>query len=290
MGGMRRQTGVTSATRRADPGRQASAQRCGGSATTLGHDGDVKARQRLLPLVGAFNFRDLGGYRSTSGRVTRWGRLYRSDTLHDLTAADVEVLRSFGLATIVDLRTRRELASTGRGRLESEPIAFHHLSVITEGNGEVMGAPTAPGEELGDRYLWYLDGGRQALVDALTLVAEPANLPLVFHCAAGKDRTGVLAALVLDIVGVDPDLIVADYVITADRMELILGRYRDDPAVAERMATVPAYRFEVQAQSMQRFLEGLHDRFGGGGAWAVAAGVAPESVDRLQDLLLEPRA
>jgi protein-tyrosine phosphatase len=89
---------------------------------------------------------------------------------------------------------------------------------------------------------------------------------------------------------VDPELIVADYVITADRMELILGRYRDDPAVAARMATVPAYRFEVQAQSMQRFLEGLHDRFGGGQAWAVAAGVAPESVDRLPDLLLEPRA
>ena len=49
-----------------------------------------------------------------------------------------------------------------------------------------MGAPTPPGEELGERYLWYLDGGRQALVDALTLVAEPANLPLVFHCAAGR--------------------------------------------------------------------------------------------------------
>ncbi|MBF6556870.1 MAG: tyrosine-protein phosphatase [Acidimicrobiales bacterium] len=250
----------------------------------------MNPRERLVPLAGAFNFRDLGGYRSSSGRATRWGRLYRSDTLHDLTDADVELLRSLGLATIVDLRTRRELAATGRGMLESEPIAFRHLSVITEGDGEVMGAPTAPGEELGERYLWYLDGGRQALVDALTLVAEPANLPLVFHCAAGKDRTGVLAALVLDIVGVDPDLIVADYVITADRMELILGRYRDDPAVAERMARVPAYRFEVQAQSMQRFLTGLHDRFGGGRAWAVAAGVPPESVDRLPDLLLEPPA
>jgi len=99
----------------------------------------------------------------------------------------------------------------------------------------------------------------------------------------------VLAALVLDIVGVDPDAIVADYVITAGRMELILGRYQADPGFAERMATVPANRFSVEAQSMERFLAELYNRFGGGRAWAVAAGVAPESLDRVEDLLLEPR-
>jgi hypothetical protein len=174
--------------------------------------------------------------------------------------------------------------------LASEPIAYRHLSVITEGDGEVMGAPATPGGELGERYLWYLSGGRQALVDALILLAEPANLPLVFHCAAGKDRTGVLAALVLDIVGVDPDLIVSDYLITADRMELILGRYRADPDVAARMERVPGYRFEVQAQSMERFLAGLHHRFGGGREWAAAAGVPPEVMGRMEGLLLEPGA
>ncbi len=120
------------------------------------------------------------------------------------------------------------------------------------------------------------------------MLAEPANLPLVFHCAAGKDRTGVLAALVLDILGVAPEVIVADYLITAGRMELILGRYQADPAFSSRMANVPAYRFAVQAPSMERFLAGLHDQFGGGRAWAVDAGVAPESLDAMVDLLLGP--
>jgi protein tyrosine/serine phosphatase len=230
--------------------------------------------ERLVPLVGAHNFRDLGGYPCRDGRVTRWGRLFRSDTLHELTEADVGVLRSMGLATIVDLRTRRELERTGRGPLGSEAVDYRHLSVLPE--------------DLAERYLWYLDAGRPALVEALTLLTRPTSFPLVFHCAAGKDRTGVLAALVLDILGVDPAVIVADYVITEGRMELILDRYRSDPVFAERLATVPPSRFGVEADTMVRFLAGLHDRFGGAGPWAVASGLDPEGPSRLVELLVEP--
>ncbi len=245
-------------------------------------------RERLVDLSGAFNFRDLGGYPTRSGRITRWGQLFRSDTLHELTASDVEVLRSLGLATIIDLRTSRELDRTGRGPMAAEPIAFRHLSVIGAGRGEAMAAPAPPGRELSSRYLWYLDRGREALVEALSLVADPAHLPLVFHCAAGKDRTGVLAALVLDIVGVEPEVIVADYVVTAGRMELILGRYRADPNLASKLAKVPSYRFSVEADTMQRFLAALHQDFGGARAWATASGVDARTLDRMADLLLEP--
>lgn len=249
--------------------------------------GGMETRQRLIDLAGAFNFRDLGGYPTVSGRATRWGLLFRSDTLHELTDADVEILRSLGLATIVDLRTPRELARTGRGPMASEPVTFRHLSVIGEGGGEATAAPATPGEELSTRYLWYLESGRQPLVEALSLVAEPDHLPLVFHCAAGKDRTGVLAALVLDLLGVEPDVIVADYVVTAGRMDLILARYRSDPDVAARMADVPAYRFAVEAETMERFLAGLHDRYGGARAWALQAGVDAAAIDRLAGALLD---
>jgi hypothetical protein len=248
----------------------------------------MERRDRLVDLVGAFNFRDLGGYPTRSGRVVRWGRLFRSDTLHELTASDVEVLRSLGLATIVDLRTSRELDRTGRGPMASEPVAYRHLSLIRDGEGEAMATPALPGEELSSRYLSYLDQGRQALVEALSLVADPAHLPLVFHCAAGKDRTGVLAALVLDILGVEHGVIVADYVVTAERMELILARYRADPELASRMEKVPAYRFSVEADTMERFLAHLEAQFGGARAWAVASGVDPSALDTMVDLLLEP--
>ncbi len=245
---------------------------------------------RLVPLAGAFNFRDLGGYPSGDGRSTRWGRLFRSDTLHELNDTDVALLSSLGLATIIDLRTPVELDRTGRGPLGGHPIGFHHLSVIGDGGGEAMGAPAPPGEDLSERYLWYLDCGRSALATALTLLADPANHPVVFHCAAGKDRTGVLAALVLDILGVDHDVIVADYVITAERMPLILERYRADPAFAGQMATAPASRFGVEASTMERFLSELHARFGGARSWALASGVPVEDLLVMEAALLVPSA
>ncbi len=258
----------------------------------LGHDGVMDTPARLVPLEGAHNFRDLGGYTGLGGRQTRWGRLFRSDTLHELTGADVARLLALGLHTVIDLRTERELSLTGRGPLEPEAIAFHHLSVVREGadrtaEGEAVAAPASPGEDLSERYLWYLEVGRDSLVEALTLLGEGARYPLVFHCAAGKDRTGVLAALILEIVGVDRELIVADYVLTAERMELILARYRDDPAFAERLARAPASRFSVEGATMEGFLDGVGDRFGGARSWAVGAGVPEGALDRMTALLLD---
>ncbi len=250
--------------------------------------GDVEPRPRLVPLTGAFNFRDLGGYPGPGGRSTRWGTVFRSDTLQWLSESDVRLVQSLGVATVIDLRTDRELERSGRGPLSTPSIGFHHLSVIRDGGGEIVAGPAVAGEALGERYLGYLDGGRQALVGALAVLAGQGNLPAVFHCAAGKDRTGVLAALVLDILGVAPEVIVADYMLTAARMPLILDRFRNDPAYAGRMAAMPGSRFEVEAATMERFLDGLHARFGGAWPWAVDAGVPAEALDRLADRLLEP--
>jgi hypothetical protein len=255
----------------------------------------MDAPPRLVPLVGSFNFRDLGGYPGLDGRLTRWGRLFRSDALHELTDADVARLRAMGLRTVVDLRTERELHSSGRGPLGQEPVSFHHLAVVQEGvrgtvtaDAEALAAPAPPGDDLAERYLWYLDVGRGSLVEALTLLGDSDRYPLVFHCAAGKDRTGVLAALVLELVGVDREVIVADYVITAERLRFIMDRWRADPQFAERMAKVPASRFSVEAPTMEGFLDGLAGRHGGARSWALEAGVPPEVLDRLVAQVLEP--
>jgi hypothetical protein len=259
----------------------------------------MQPESRLVPLSGSFNFRDLGGYRGLDGRTTRWGRLFRSDALHELTPDDVDRLRDMGLRTVVDLRTERELARSGRGPLGPEPVAFHHLAVVREeargdggaagsADGEAVAAPAPPGDDLSERYLWYLDVGMDSLVRALTLLGGADHYPLVFHCAAGKDRTGVLAALVLEIVGVDREVIVADYVLTAERIRFIVDRWRADPAFAERMATVPPSRFGVEASTMEGFLDALSSRYGGARAWAVDAGVPAEALDRMIDLVLEP--
>ena len=119
------------------------------------------AAGRLLPLVGAFNFRDLGGYPTADGRRTRWGRVFRSDTLGELTEVDLTLLRDLGLATVVDLRTAAEVERDGRVGLGDDALTYVHLSVLPEEGGESVAAPSGD-DDMAERYLWYLDAGRGA--------------------------------------------------------------------------------------------------------------------------------
>ncbi len=246
----------------------------------------MRTPTRLLPLAGAYNFRDLGGYPTSEGRQTRWNILFRSDTLHEVTPDDLTVLRGLGLTTIVDLRTPAEVKRVGRGLLASEPILHINASVLHTGAGEEQAAPTPRGGDVAERYLSYLENGSPALVTALGVMAIKENYPLVFHCYAGKDRTGVLAALLLSCLGVQRRSIIDDYVITAARMDRIVERLRRDPVYGRRIAEVPPSAFAVVADTMARFLDGVDERHGGARSWALHAGVTPDQLDALADLLV----
>jgi protein-tyrosine phosphatase len=245
----------------------------------------VIASPRLLPLTGAYNFRDLGGYRTAHGGTTRWKRLYRSDTLHDLTEADLATLSQLGLRTIIDLRSPAELETTGRGPLQDEDIAYLHLSVIQEATSDdpVVLPPLAE-LDLAFVYLMWLNSSPRAFVEALTTLGRPESYPAVFHCAAGKDRTGVLAALVLDILGVERQTIVEDYALTATRLDAILIRQANDPVTAQRMIDAPQL-FTAVSDTMETFLDGLHEQHGGARNWALGSGVPQENLDVLSTTL-----
>jgi protein-tyrosine phosphatase len=238
---------------------------------------------RLVPLEGAFNFRDLGGYPVLGGGRTRWGRLYRSDGLQALTEADAAALRELGLSTVVDLRTDVELERWGRGRLRDEPIRWEHLSVIRADGGESVAAPDT--DDLAERYLWYLEVGAGPVARALAVLAEPGATPAVFHCAAGKDRTGVVAALILDAVGVEPEAIVTDYAETSAHLGPILERLGANPPTGQ--VPVPPSRLTVEPATMERFLERLQQRHGGAAKWMVAASGDASLPERLAELLVE---
>jgi hypothetical protein len=241
---------------------------------------------RILALTGAYNFRDLGGYPTTDGGYTRWHRLFRSDSLHELTEDDISVLRGLPLSSVIDLRTPTEVERTGRGRLADEPLHYVNLSVTVQEGGETQAAPTEFQADLADRYLWYLDVGAQNLAVALTTIGDPSRSPLVFHCAAGKDRTGVLAALLLDILGVTRDAIIADYALTESRMTFIMARLRKDPAVGDRVDELPAHLFAVSPATIERFLDLLYEQHGGAYSWALRAGVGEETLASMRHLFV----
>lgn len=244
--------------------------------------------ERIVPFSGVFNFRDLGGYPTDDGRTTRWGRLYRSDALHHITPDDLEHFRNLGVASIVDLRNPDEVARTGRGLLAREPIHFVNASVLpTTRIEERADGPTTGADYLVERYLHYLDVGGEAFARAIQEMATRDNYPMVFNCFFGKDRTGVLASIVLRCVGVRRQAIIDDYAITSTRVDRILERLRRDPAHRDAIEKSDPMIFGSEPGTMSKFLDELERRHGGARAWALSAGVSARQLDTIVDELLE---
>ncbi len=256
----------------------------------------------LLPtwieLEGAFNARDLGGLPTREpDRRTRRGVLLRADALDGLSAADVAVLvEEWALGHVVDLRSAGERAERGRGLLgDHAPLVYTELEVIRDADLERrrlarvarMEAGMEPAEIIGEGYVELLELGARAFVGAFEGMLRPGGVPALIHCSAGKDRTGVLAALLLDAVGVPRDAVVADYAATGERMEGVMARLQEAQHFQGLAANLPAFTFEAQAASMAHFLDRLHAEWGGAEAWLEAHGAAAGAVARWRELFTE---
>lgn len=240
---------------------------------------------RLIPLEGCFNFRDIGGYPTHDGRRVRWRRLFRSDGLHALTPADVRALRDdVALGQIVDLRSTSELQSEGRGLLAHEPIEFHHVPLF---DGEARAQrEERPDVTLADRYVLLAEFAADRIARVVvTLAAAPG--PAVFHCAAGKDRTGVVSAVVLGLLRVPDEIIVADYAATQDSLEAIVDRLMSLEGYRTMLAALPPDTLHADPGTMATLLERVRARWGSIEDYARAAGVDADTVARLTTRLLE---
>jgi len=179
--------------------------------------------QRKISLEGCFNFRDLGGYPTRDGAHVRWRRMFRSDGLQALTEADVaQLCDELSLASVVDLRSTAEISNDGRGLLADAPIGFHHLPFF---DGDTKGYVPPPDMTLANLYLAMIERATEPIAAAIRVMAdtEPEG-SAVYHCAAGKDRTGVLSAILLSLLGVDDELIVADYALSQESMDDVIER------------------------------------------------------------------
>lgn len=233
------------------------------------------------PVTGAYNFRDLGGIAAANGRVVRAGRLFRSDTLQALTAADVAWLAAAGLAAVVDLRLAEEVAGEGRGPLAQAPgLAYVNAPMAM---ASLQGI--APERALDTLYLGCLEPASN-LPRAFEHVARFAGAPTIFHCAAGKDRTGLLAAMLLSAVGVGDDAIVADYLLSRAAMPAMLARFADWPRYREHIATMPPQVYAVDAAPLRLFLHELRRRHGDTGGWARDHGIHADVIAQLRRELL----
>lgn len=244
---------------------------------------------RHIAFESIFNFRDLGGYATVDGGRIRWRRLFRADALGRLTEADAPTVAALGLRTVLDLRTRREIDSYGAFPIHRHRVHYHHLPIIDstwDPNRTAGGGTTA--EFLHGAYTDMLNEGSPVIAKAFAVLAQPRALPAVFHCAVGKDRTGLLAALVLGGLEVADDDIVADYSLTARAMgHLVAWTRQNDPKRAAQMATIPPAFLAADPTAMKLVLDDLRRDHGSVREFLRSIGVGATMLDQLRTAVVE---
>lgn len=238
---------------------------------------------RFLPLAGTLNTRDLGGLPVSGGGYTLSGRLLRSDAPFELTDADLDLLASLPLTTVVDLRQEMEIARDVSRLTRLPGVAVHNV--------EVWGYIDEAGDQPADRfditafYIAALNHAPKAFAETTRLLAEAEGVAL-FHCTAGKDRTGLVAALLLEAVGVDRQTIIDDFALTHDRIGPLRIRLLAD---AEQRG-IPRTDFErllgATPDLLEPALAHLDARFGGAVDYLAAAGVSDETFAALSRKLV----
>lgn len=181
--------------------------------------------EATLVLSPPANLRDLAGM-AIDGGVLQPGLAIRSDDLSTITEEDAEPLVAGGLTSVIDLRTPAEVAATGRGVLADRPVAYHHLPLMNSIGQSA--SPRTPGigmnhHEMGEMYLRMVESAAPQLATALSIIALSPGTT-AFHCAGGRDRTGVVAAMLLLALGASDEDIVADYTVTGSNQVGIMER------------------------------------------------------------------
>lgn len=243
--------------------------------------------QRIIALPGVQNIRDLGGYATRDGLTTRWRRVLRGDGLHRLTPEGIAALNEEGLTSVIDLRSAAELEDDPNPYKDHAPVTFYHKPVYDDLAPALMATNEAGGDDpLVQFYLTALIERGDAMRDILQTLASAPEGPILFHCTAGKDRTGLVAALLLEVAGVDRETILADYSLTgefiADLVEELLERTRANGGDAQKHA-----KFLTCAPvTMQATLDQVTRRHGSISGYLRDIGLGAGDISALRDRLL----
>lgn len=259
------------------------------------HEGDrpddsATRPDRLVPFDSVHNFRDLGGYRSRLGATVRWGRVYRAAALHEMTDDDRRRFDQLGIVTVFDLRSAMEYEEhpdpvpainvpiLGRFMSQNEPPDF--ASIVDHDEGVAF---------MSQMCMNMLDHGGEEIGTVLRALTDRDELPAVFHCTAGKDRTGLVAALLLEALGVERADVLDDFELT----ERYRGPQQNSVAFKRMLGfgmppEAAAGALGAPRQMLGHVLDALDTRYGGVERYLVdRAGLTLSSIDDLRQNLLD---
>lgn len=236
-----------------------------------------------LPLVGTHNTRDLGGLPASDGRMVARGRFLRSDSISNLTPADEDFLYDYGVRTILDLRDEHEVKRSPDKLVGRPGVTYRNIPLLS-GNAADVGyvrEALPNGVTMADIYLFIIEN-RQPVGEVFHAIADASEGCILFHCAVGKDRTGIVGMLLLRLAGVDEFDCVADYVQTQPNMER-------DPGYRELYAAVdPSERqfMESRAETIRTAMSHIREKYGNERSYLRACGVTDDELDSITRRLL----
>jgi protein tyrosine/serine phosphatase len=268
---------------------------------TTAADLDGESLPFRVRLAGTANMRDLGGYLTEQGDRVRPGLLYRSDSPHRLAGDDAAAFARLGIRTIVDLRSYAELDRLGRPPLGPTVRAYVHaplrLAAPADGEGAVPAGLQLPGDlqlddtlTLGKLYCHFVTQSGAELRTILRLLSDEQAFPALFYCVVGKDRTGIVAAVILGLLGVPDETIAADYAATADSFERFRELASQDGILGDLASghQVPPSLLGAEAETMLSFLGWIRAEFGSVESLVTGFGIDKATIASLRRNLLTP--
>ena len=257
---------------------------------------DESSPERTLQLGGGHNFRDLGGYPVAGGGRIAWRKVFRSGTLANLTEADHEQLRALGIRFICDLRTNRERRGYPTRWMQDHAIEIWARD-YDHSSADLASALAGPDPDAAAARSAIKDFYRRLPYEQSPSYAEllrrlaQGQVPLVFHCSAGKDRTGILGAILLDLLGVDRATVLEDYTLSEMHYERLVDMFLRDRAIHD-FDTVDEERFSpllrADPEYVQACFEVLHETHGDTETYVRdVLGLTAQEITAIRTLLLE---
>jgi len=247
----------------------------------------MTAPARHLPLRGAYNIRDLGGYPTGAGGITPWRRFLRADSLHRLEDGEAERLMAEGLRSVIDLRTPTEMAGAPNPFASVAEVDFTNMPLFDDLSPEALAQHSAAqAHPLLGFYIVALETRGAAITEILSEMAKLEQGAVLFNCTAGKDRTGLIAALLLGLAEVPRENIIADYTLTAKLIPDLVAEFL--ALSRARGGDVESYArlLESPAPTMADVLDRIGMRHGTVAGFLRDAGMDKGALATLQDRLM----
>jgi len=244
----------------------------------------IEQRQRrLLAFEGCYNARDLGGYHTRDGRETRWGAVVRADNLARLTPAGRRSLQEYGVRRVIDLRKPEEL------EMHPNPFAATGTHGVDFVNISLVDPAVTPSEAfttLANDYKRIVDSFAPSIAEIMMSIARAPEGTVLIHCHAGKDRTGIISAMLLDLAGVPEDVIAADYALTAECNRKLEDDWLENGPGEREWRVQEQAKYVPHAYVMRELLDHVRQRYGGTEPYLLQAGVPETDIAQLRDRLL----